>query len=125
MDFNEHVGLIDLGMREGAYVMELELGESHWNRFGHAHGGALFTLLDTTMSRAFFDTLPPERSTGVTLEMKINYLKPVKAGRLTAYGFLIHATRRTAYVEGRIENAAGELVAKATATMYLTSTDGC
>ncbi len=122
-DFNEQVGLIDVGMRDGAYVMELELEERHWNRYGHAHGGVLFTLLDTTMSRAFFDTLPPERNTGVTLEMKINYLTAVKKGRLTATGFLIHATRRTAYVEGAIRNAAGELVAKATATMYLTNAE--
>lgn len=122
-DFNEYVGLIDVGMRDGAYVMELELGAHHWNRYGHAHGGALFALLDTTMSRAFFETLPPERNTGVTLEMKINYLKAVKQGRLTAYGSLIHTTRRTAFVEGRIETSAGELVAKASATMYLTNMD--
>lgn len=122
-DFNEHVGLVDIGMRDGAYVMELELEKHHWNRYGHAHGGALFTLLDTTMSRVFFDTLPPERNTGVTLEMKINYLKMVKTGRLTAYGFLVNATRRTAYVEGEIRTAAGELVAKATATMYLTNAE--
>ena len=118
-DFNEHVGLVDLGLRDGAYVMELELGEHHWNRYGHAHGGALFTLLDTTMSRAFFDTQPPDRNAGVTLEMKINYLKAVKEGRLTATGWVVNATRRTAYVEGHIKNADGELVAKATATMYL------
>ncbi len=122
-DFNEHVGLIDLGMRDGAYVMELDLGEHHWNRFGHAHGGALFTLLDTTMSRAFLEIQPPERSSGVTLEMKINYLKAVKSGRLTAYGTLVNATRRTAFVEGEIRTAAGELVAKATATMYLTNAE--
>ena len=120
-DFNEHVGLIDVGLRDGVYVMEFELGRHHWNRYGHTHGGALFTLLDTTMSRAFFETLPPDRNTGVTLEMKINYLKAVKEGRVTAYGVLIHSTRRTAYVEGSIRNAAGELVAKATATMYLTN----
>ncbi len=120
-DFNEYVGLVDIGLLDGAYVMELELEKHHWNRYGHTHGGVLFTLLDTTMSRAFFETLPPERNTGVTLEMKINYLKAVQEGRITAYGFLIHATRRTAYVEGAIRNADGELLAKAAATMYLTT----
>ncbi len=122
-DFNEYVGLIDIGLRNDVYVMELKLGEQHWNRYGHAHGGALFTLLDTTMSRAFFDTQPPESNTGVTLEMKINYLKAVKSGHLTAYGSLVNATRRTAYVEGRIEDESGELIAKASATMYLTNQD--
>jgi len=120
-DFNDYVGLIDLGMRDGAYVMELELEPRHWNRYGHAHGGALFSLLDTTMSRAYFDARPSESRTGVTLEMKINYLKAVKTGRLTATGWVVNTTRRTAYVEGHIKNASGELVAKASATMYLTS----
>ncbi len=122
-DFNDYVGLIDLGMRDGAYVMELELEPRHWNRYGHAHGGALFTLLDTTMSRAFFDARPSEIKNGVTLEMKINYLKAVQSGRLTAAGWVVHATRRTAYVEGLIRNAEGELVAKASATMYLTNAE--
>jgi len=122
-DFNEYVGLIDVGMRDGSYVMELELGAHHWNRYGHTHGGVLFSLLDTTMSRAFFDRLPSGRNSGVTLEMKINYLKAVKTGRLTASGWVVNATRRTAYVEGHIKDADGGLIAKATATMYLTNAE--
>lgn len=117
-DFNEHVGLVDVGLQDEVYVMELVLGLQHLNRYGYAHGGALFTLLDTAMSRAYFDTFPNDENAGVTLEMKINYLKSVREGKLTAVASVANATRRTAYVEGRIENEAGELIAKATGTMY-------
>jgi uncharacterized protein (TIGR00369 family) len=120
MDFNEHTGLTVLGFRGARFVVELEVGARHYNRYGTVHGGVLFTMLDTAMSRAFFDTLPPEQNNGVTLEMKINYLKATDAGKLTAYGSLINKTRRTAYVEGHIENEDGALVAKATGTMMLT-----
>jgi uncharacterized protein (TIGR00369 family) len=121
MDFNEHIGLDIVGFRDGKFVIELAIGQRHLNRYGFVHGGVLFTMLDTAMSRAIFDTLPPEGNTGVTLEMKINYLKKATASdTLTAYGALVHPTRRTAFVEGHIENAHGELVAKASATMMLT-----
>ncbi len=119
MDFNEHCGLVIVGLKDDGFVIGLEVEERHLNRYGHVHGGVLFTMLDTAMSRAFFDTLPVERNRGVTLEMKINYLKAVKDGRLVATGWLVNATRRTAYVEGHIKNAVGELIAKATGTMYL------
>lgn len=119
MDFNMHSGLNILGFQDGKFVVELEIGKRHHNRYGTVHGGVLFTMLDTAMSRAFFDTLPPSQNAGVTLEMKINYLKATAAGKLTAYGVLVNTTRRTAFVEGHIENEDGVLVAKASATMML------
>lgn len=120
MDFNQHTGLDIVGFRDRQFIVELEVGNQHHNRYGTVHGGVLFTMLDTAMSRAFFDTLPSDKNTGVTLEMKINYLKTTVSGHLTAYGVLVNTTRRTALVEGRIENEEGGLVAKATATMMLT-----
>jgi uncharacterized protein (TIGR00369 family) len=119
-DFNAHAGLDIVGFRDGKFVIELLIGPQHYNRYGYVHGGVLFTMLDTALARAFFDTLPPDGNAGVTLEMKINYLKTASEGRLRAYGCLVNTTRRTALVEGHIENEAGELVAKASATMMLT-----
>lgn len=123
MNFNEHVGYAALGIVDDEYVIELTLAPRHMNRYGITHGGVLFSMLDTAMSRAWFDTLPEGENRGVTLEMKINYLKATAAGKLIAYGALVSSTRRTALVEGRIENAAGELVAKASATMILMEAD--
>ncbi len=124
MDFNEHVGYDALGFQDGRYVIQLEVAEHHLNRYGIVHGGVLFSMLDTALSRAFLDTLPANQNSGVTLEMKINYLKATDTGTLTAYGVLINTTRRTALVEGHIENGDGELVAKASGTMMLTEVSG-
>lgn len=119
MDFNDLVGYNVLGMVDDQYVIELSLESHHMNQFGFVHGGVLFTMLDAAMSRACFNALSEERKAGVTLEMKINYLKSVWEGSLTVYGKLVNLTRRTAYVEGHILNEEGELVAKATGSMYL------
>ena len=120
MDFNEHVGYTSLGMINEAYVIELDLLPKHMNRYGFAHGGVLFSMLDTAMSRACVDALANDRKSGVTLEIKINYLKKADSGKITAYGQLINQTRRTGYVEGYILNEDGSMVAKATGTMFLT-----
>lgn len=120
MDFNDHVGYEAIGFVDGKYAIRLKVEPHHLNRYGTVHGGVLFSMLDTAMSRAFFDASPEGRKTGVTLEMKINYLKSTDAGMLTALGMLVNTTRRTAFVEGRIENEAGEMVAKASGTMILT-----
>jgi acyl-coenzyme A thioesterase PaaI-like protein len=38
---------------------------------------------------------------------------------LAAHGKLINTTRRTAYVEGHVEDEQGQLIAKASATLML------
>ncbi len=120
-NFNEDVGLNIIGFKDDKYVIELEIEKRHHNTGGIVHGGVLCTMLDTAMARAFFETLPPEKKSGATLEMNINFLKPTTAGKLTAYGILTHTTKRTAFVEGHVENQEGKLVAKASATMMLSS----
>ncbi len=119
MDFNQLVGYTDRGLCGGLYVMELEVEEKHLNQFGYVHGGVLFTLLDTALSRACFEVLPAGRKEGVTLEMKINYLKSISSGRLTAQGKLVNLTKRTAFVEGQILDGNDVLLAKANGTMYM------
>ena len=116
-DFNDETGLNFQGWVEDHYVIDLELEPRHHNAMGFVHGGVLCTLLDTAMARSFFYSQPDEKKTGATLEMKINFLKSSTAGKITACGRLVNSTRQTAYVEGYIINAEGQLLAKASATM--------
>jgi uncharacterized protein (TIGR00369 family) len=51
-----------------------------------------------------------------TVELKINFLKPVWTGRLTAVGEVIKAGRTLALLDCRITDASGSLVAYATST---------
>ena len=54
-----------------------------------------------------------------TLEMKVNFLGSAKGGKLIAWGRVVNQTRRTVYVEGRVENADGKLLARSSATMMI------
>ena len=118
-DFNEETGLDFRGFVDGYYVIDLAIEPRHYNVMGFVHGGVVCTLLDTAMARSFFYSQSQEARKGATLEMKVNFLRSSNAGKITAYGKLVQATKQTAYVEGHLENEAGQLLAKASATMML------
>jgi len=121
MEFTENLGVEYLGMLDGAFVLELELRETHMSRASRAHGGVLFTLLDTALGRAVLDSLPAGRGCA-TVELKINYFRPVQKGRIRAEGKLVSMTRSLAYAEGEIFGPEGKLLARATGTFFLTET---
>ena len=102
---------------EGQVVFEAEPRFAHYNPLGSVHGGWFGILLDSAMACAVMTRLP--RGQGyTTLEYKINLLRPVfeTTGRLRATGRSVHAGRRTATAEGRLEDAEGRLYATGTTT---------
>lgn len=120
-NFDDFVGINNIGFVGDNYVLELDVALIHHNPAGIVHGGVLCTLLDTVMAKAFFEGLPKGKRSGATLEMKINFLRPTVTGKLTAFGIVINATRCTAFIEGYVLNEEGKLVAKATSTMILSA----
>jgi uncharacterized protein (TIGR00369 family) len=93
---------------------------SMYNPLGTVHGGALCTLLDTVTGCAIHTTLP--EGVGYTsVEIKVNYLKGVTAssGPLTAVGTVVKAGSRIGFTEGKVIDAAGNLVATATSTLLV------
>lgn len=111
-----------LGMRpvrvdEGAVTFAVTPQPDFANPLGIVHGGICATLLDSVMGCAVHTTLPA----GVgytTLELKVNYIRPVAtdADELTGEGSVIHVGGRTATAEGRVYSADGKLVAHGTTT---------
>lgn len=124
-NFADETALIMRGIVDDHFVIDLDIEPRHLNFMGFVHGGVFCTLLDTAMARSFFFSSPDEAKRGATLEMKVNFLKTANSGRITAYGKLVNSTKKTAYVEGRIENEDGQLLAKASATMMLFENSNC
>ncbi|HEY6541351.1 MAG TPA: PaaI family thioesterase [Ktedonobacteraceae bacterium] len=67
------------------------------------HGGVIFTLADTAMSMALLPLLPQGTPFG-TVEAKINFMLPVRAGELLAEGTVVHMGRSTAVTEATVYN---------------------
>jgi uncharacterized protein (TIGR00369 family) len=105
---------------EGHAVFEGTPEEYHYNPIGMVHGGFAATVLDSAMGCAVHTTLPA-RVAYTTLELKLNFLKPVKTstGLVKGIGTVIHAGRTTALAEGRLVGSDGTLYAHATTTCLI------
>jgi uncharacterized protein (TIGR00369 family) len=80
------------------------------------HGGAIATLADEALASVAF-TVAEEGETTVTADLKVDYLRPAKPGRLIARATVRHRTRRLAFCEATVEHAHGEIVAEARAVI--------
>ncbi len=109
------IGFRTTAIERGRAVVELVAEARHANPMGTLHGGVLCDMADAAMGMAYASTLD-EGETFTTLEMKINFLKPVWTGRLTAVGRLVKGGRTVGLVECDITDDKDRLVARATST---------
>ena len=111
----ELVGAFPVSFGEGMALFEMEAGRKHHNPMGTVHGGILCDLADAAMGFAFASTLGPGESF-TTLELKINFLRPVVEGKLTATARVVHRGRTVGMVECEVANAEWKTVARASST---------
>lgn len=109
------VGFRSVSFGDGKAEFEMEADSRHHNPMGTVHGGILCTLADSAMGFAFASTLGPGESF-TTLEVKMNYLRPVFEGKLTATAKVVHRGKLVGLVDCDVVNAEGKLVAHATST---------
>lgn len=99
----------------GHAVIELEASERHANPMGTLHGGVLCDIADAAMGTAYASTLE-EGETYTTLELKINFLKPVRNARLRAVGRVVRRGKTIGLVECDVTDERQSLVARASST---------
>jgi uncharacterized protein (TIGR00369 family) len=109
------IGFAMTQIEPGRAVFELDVGPQHASPLGTVHGGVICDLVDAAMGCAHASQLEDGESF-TTLELKINFLKPVWKGHLVAEGKVIKAGRTIGLVEGRVTDESGSLVAYATST---------
>ena len=101
----------------GHAVFEITAGERHYNPIGVVHGGIAMTLLDSAMGCAVQTQMAAGRAY-TTLEAKTNLVRAItsETGPLRAIGKVVHAGKRVATAEARLEDPSGKLYAHATST---------
>jgi uncharacterized protein (TIGR00369 family) len=109
------VGFSVTAVEPGRVVVELEASERHANPMGTVHGGVFCDIADAAMGMAYASLLTEDESF-TTLELKINFLKPVRRARLTAVGSVTKKGKTVGLVECEIRDEAGALVAKVSST---------
>lgn len=100
---------------DGRATVTLSAGPQHANPMGTLHGGIVCDIADAAMGMAFASTLAPEESF-TTVELKINFFRPVWEARLKAEGKVVRRGRSIGYVECEVTDERGQLIAKAAST---------
>jgi uncharacterized protein (TIGR00369 family) len=109
------LGLVLKAVEPGRALFEMEADERHHNPMGTLHGGVYCDLADAAMGYAYAATLG-EGETFTTVELKINFLRAVRTGKLTGEARVVKAGSTLGYVECDVKDQAGKLVARASST---------
>ena len=107
-----------MDLQWGTSVLEVELGEKHLQPFGMVHGGVIASVVDAAAFWAVFPQVEKEMGL-TTVEMKLNYLAPVKEGKLVTEGRCIRIGKTLALGEAQVRDEKGNLVAHGTATLMV------
>ena len=114
------LGMILVETGDGAATVDMTPTEDMANHSGFVHGGMISTLADTAMGRSL-RTLKPGVVRAMSFDLKLTFISAAKVGeKLRARGHVVHAGRRTAVTECRVEGPDGRLVATASATFAIT-----
>jgi uncharacterized protein (TIGR00369 family) len=103
----------------GHAIFEIEAEKKHHQPFGVVHGGVLASIVDGAAFWSIICEIEDE-NTGITsVDLKLNYLAPVTAGKIVATGRRIKMGKTLAYAEASVLGPRGELLAHGTSTVML------
>ena len=102
---------------EGSASVEMEAKtELHANPMGTLHGGVLCDIADAAIGTAHFTTLT-EGESFTSIDLQINFFRPVWNERLRAVARPVHSGRTISRYVCDITRADGKLVAQVTSTI--------
>ena len=99
----------------GRVVLELEAGPKHRHGGGVVQGGVITQIADAAMGMSL-GTLQEDGMWNTTIELKINFLRPVVEGRLRAVGRVVEMKQTLLFSEADVIDDQDRLVARASST---------
>ena len=112
--FYAHLGLELAELGGGKSSIRLPYKNDFGNSRGEVHGGIMASLLDIAMSQAIRSDMEPG-AVIATISLTLNYIGPGQ-GDLVGQGEVVRRGRSTAFAEGKVFDARGELVCTAVGT---------
>lgn len=116
-----YFSLLSMEIRElswGRAVVEVLVQEKHLQPFGIVHGGVFASVLDAAAFWAVYTQVPEDLGM-TTVELKVNYLAPLSAGRMIARGKSLRVGKTICLGEASIVNGEERLLAHGTSTMMI------
>lgn len=98
--------------------LSLNVDKKHLQFSNQVHGGVIASLADSAAAWAIYGGSKME-GVPVTVEMKINFLKPVTSGKIIAEARNIHKGSKIFVSDVEVKNRKDEVIAKSLVTYYL------
>jgi uncharacterized protein (TIGR00369 family) len=99
----------------GRVVLELEAGPQHRHGGGVVQGGVITQIADAAMGMSLA-TLQEDGLWNTTIELKINFIRPVVSGRLRAVGRVVEMKQSLMFSQADVLDDQDRLVARASST---------
>lgn len=103
---------------EGRAAIEYEAGLHMCHSGGVVQGGFVTGWIDAAMAHAAIAMAGPH-IVPMSLELKVSFFAPARPGLVTAEAWVERRGRTTCFFEGRLLNASGKVLAKASSTLML------
>jgi uncharacterized protein (TIGR00369 family) len=113
--WQETIGARIAQVEPGSVVVELDVHAGHRHDGGVVQGGVITQIADAAMGMSLM-TKQEDGLANTTIELKINFLRPVVEGRLRAVGRIVEMRSSLLFSEADVLDAEGRLVARASST---------
>jgi uncharacterized protein (TIGR00369 family) len=115
------LGLVCLDKSQpGVTVWQMKVDERFLNPAGIIQGGFLSAMLDSAMGASAVTTVSGKKVTVANTEMKVSFIRSAVAGDvLTCTATVLKPGNTIAFLEGKILNQRGELVATASSSYLI------
>ncbi len=117
--FTRTIGLIPVSLKPGKFVTRIKLNRRLCQQDGFAHAGLIATMADHTAGYASY-SLISESHRILTLEFKVNYLRPADGELLECKAWVLKPGKQILFTEAEvysIKDGIKTLVARAMHTM--------
>jgi uncharacterized protein (TIGR00369 family) len=106
-------------VEKGKVVITCKHKDTLTQQQGLLHGGVVTTLADVSCGYAALTTMPDDAEV-LTVEFKINLIRPAKTPKLMATGAVLKAGRTLVIAESTVtDESGGNIIAKMLATMIV------
>lgn len=113
--WRETIGARIAGVHPGSVVVELDVHAGHRHEGGVVQGGIITQIADAAMGMSLL-TQQDEGMSNITIELKVNFLRPVVEGQLRAVGRVVQIRNTLLFGEADVVDEQGRLVARASST---------
>jgi uncharacterized protein (TIGR00369 family) len=109
-------------VKKGLVKITCPFSEALTQQHGYFHAGVLTSIVDSACGYAALTHMPPDREV-LSVEFKINFLRPANTARIIATGTVLQSGKSLTICEGHVyDETETKLLAKMTATMIAIDT---